>query len=495
MVARKDATVRRPPGAGPHARSRRSGSPEGLAHGTVPRVTASPLKRPSFGYRMTRHVARLLLRMEYRRFEVSGAEHVPATGAVLLVANHHNSLVDSMAILAASPRIAGPMAKAPLWKNRILRPFLDAVEALPVFRPQDAAENAGKGARANLETFAECIRRLKAGRSLVLFPEGMSRPSPKLLPLRTGAARIALDAEVPVFVVPIGLLHEPPAKRRGTLLVRFGPPFVLDGREAGDSRRSTVSIATRRMEVAIRALLAEADSLEDVELLHVGAAVISQTHGTDDRSLADHHALVRRLATGFEELRRSAPAEREALRADAAAYARHLALLDLPIELLEARYGFARVARFVGGTVFRLVIGSPIALLAGLVTAPARVVGDVVALRGGEATEDVLPFARILGRTFFLFVEAILAAIMLAIFVGPLAAAAALVGIPLLYAVHVVSRDWRTDVAGRVRAFFLLAGGRLRRELRAERAALAARIEKAGASLPGGTGDGVDAPE
>src|SRR5688572_18310200 len=327
---------------------------------------------------MTKRVARLLLRMEYRRFEVSGADRVPESGAVLLVANHHNSLVDSMAILAASPRPAGPMAKAPLWKNRILRPFLEAVEAVPVFRPQDAAENDGRGARANLETFAECIRRLQAGRSLVLFPEGMSRPSPKLLPLRTGAARIALDAAVPVAIVPVGLQHERSAKRRGTLLVRFGEPFVLDGREIGDSRRSSVATATRRMEVAIRALLAEADSLEDVELLRVGAQALAQERGTGGATLEAEHVLVKRLAAGFDELRRVAPDERAALRDDGAAFARRLALLDLPIDLLDTRYGFARVVRFVGGTLLRLAIGAPIALIASVVTAPARAVGDVV---------------------------------------------------------------------------------------------------------------------
>ena len=213
-------------------------------------VPAAPLARTgdpaksSLGYRWTRGLARLLLRMEYRHVETSGVERVPATGPVLLVANHHNSLVDSMAILAVSPRAAGPMAKAPLWKMKVLRLFLEAVEAVPVFRPQDAAENDGRGARANLETFAECIRRLQAGRSIVLFPEGMSRPSSKLLPLRTGAARIALDAETPVSVVPIGLLHEPPGKRRGTLLVRFGAPFVVDGRETGASRRGQVAATT-----------------------------------------------------------------------------------------------------------------------------------------------------------------------------------------------------------------------------------------------------------
>lgn len=448
----------------------------------APARTGDPA-RPSLGYRWTRGLAKLLLRMEYRRVETSGVERVPATGPVLLVANHHNSLVDSMAILAVSPRAAGPMAKAPLWKMKVLRRFLDAVEAVPVYRPQDAAENDGRGARANLETFAECIRRLQAGRSIVLFPEGMSRPSSKLLPLRTGAARIALDAETPVSVVPIGLLHEPPGKRRGTLLVRFGEPFVLDGREAGASRRGQVAAATRRMEEAIRALLAEADNLEDVELLRIATAVLEQERGAAHATLEEHHVLLQRLATGFEALRRVAPAEREGIRADGAAFARRLELLGLPLDLLEARYGAGRVARFVGGTLIRLVLGGPLALAAAIVTAPARWAGDVFALRAGHTTEDVLPFGRILGRTFFLVVEAVLAAILLAILVSPWAGLAALVGLPALYALHVASRDERADVGRRVRAFLLLAGGRLRPELRAERKALAERIEAAAALL------------
>lgn len=421
--------------------------------------------------------------MEYRRIETSGLERVPATGPVLLVANHHNSLVDSMAILAVSPRAAGPMAKAPLWKLRVLRPFLEAVEAVPVFRPQDAAENDGRGARANLETFAECIRRLRAGRSIVLFPEGMSRPSPRLLPLRTGAARIALDAEVPVSVVPVGLQHEPPAERRGTLLVRFGEPFVVDGREARESRRAQVAATTRRMEAAIRGLLAEADDLEDVELLRVAAAVLEQERGTTGGTLEARHQLVQRLATGFEALRTVDPAERAAIRADGAALRRRLELLDLPLDLLDARYGARRVARFVGGTLLRLALGGPVALLAAVVTAPARWLGDVFALRAGHTTEDVLPFGRILGRTFFLVVEAILAALLLGILGSPLAGVTALFGIPILYAVHVAWRDERADVGRRVRAFLLLAGGRLRTELRAERRALADRIDAAGRRL------------
>jgi glycerol-3-phosphate O-acyltransferase / dihydroxyacetone phosphate acyltransferase len=440
--------------------------------------------RPPLAYRVTRRVARLLLRVELRRVEASGAERVPAVGPVLLVANHHRGLVDSMAILSTSPRPAGPMAKAPLWKHGLLRRCLDAVEAVPVYRPQDAAENEGRGARANLETFAECIRRLRAGKSIVLFPEGMSRPSPRLLPLRTGAARIALDAEVPVAVVPVGLSYVVPAAGRGSVLVRYGDPFTVDGRAPAESRRAAVAAVTRRIEAAIRALLAEADDLEDVALLRMAAAALAGERG---ESLDARERRVHALATAFEALRTVDPVERQAIRAAGAAFARRLAVARVSVDLLDRRYGAWRVTRFVLSTLLLLAVAAPVGFLATVVTAPARWTADIVALRRSRAAEDALPFARLVGRVLFVGVETVVLAAVLGVLVSPWVGLAALVGVPSLFAIHLAWRDRRADAARRVRAFALLAGGRLRSELRAERDALVARIEAAGRRASTGT--------
>ena len=148
--------------------------------------------RLSWRFRFVRFLARMLLRSQYRRIEVEGAEHVPTDGSVLFVANHFGSLVDSMALLHATPRPAAFLAKAPLWNSWLLKPFLEAVGAVPVFRPQDAEENEGQGVRANLKTLKACREKLEAGASLAIFPEGVSQPQPRLMPIRTGAARIAL---------------------------------------------------------------------------------------------------------------------------------------------------------------------------------------------------------------------------------------------------------------------------------------------------------------
>ena len=55
-----------------------------------------------------------------------------------------------------------------------------------------AAALPDRASRANLEVLDACAARLRAGEALVLFPEGVSHAAPRLMPLRTGAARIAL---------------------------------------------------------------------------------------------------------------------------------------------------------------------------------------------------------------------------------------------------------------------------------------------------------------
>ncbi len=440
-------------------------------------------RRPRL-YATVRRLARWLLAMEYRRVEVAGAERIPATGAVILVANHQNSLVDSLAVLWASPRAAGPLAKAPLFKIALLKPFLEAVGAVPVFRPQDAEENEGRGARANLATFAECSKRLKAGASIVLFPEGVSQPAPKLMPLRTGAARIALDAGVPVAIVPVGLVYEPPGERRGALLVRVGEPFAVNGPEEGQSRRSAIAATTRRMEAAMRALLAEAESQGDLAAMRVLTAVLEQERNAPPAdTLEARHARIRRMAHGFAALRRLDLPELEAIRADADAFARHLSLVGVPLDLLESSYGTGRVLSFVARTTLRLAIGVPLSILASVVTWPARALGEILVARRSRVTEDVLSFNRIIGQAAVLAMEAVVAAALLGILVAWWTGVLALVAIPLLFALHVVQRDWRADVKRRIRTFFLIAGGKLRDDLRRQRKALAERLERARARI------------
>ena len=188
------------------------------------------------GPRLIRAFVRTLLAVFYRRLDVAGLEQVPAQGPLIVAANHQNGLVDPMLLLAALPRRLRPLAKAGLFRHPIIAPFLRLARALPVHRRQDA----GSDMAGNALTFRAVSEALGRGEAILIFPEGVSQPEPTLMTLRTGAARLLLEAEAsgapPVTLLPVGLvLTEPGRFRAGHALVLIGAPG-RDGRLRGAAR-------------------------------------------------------------------------------------------------------------------------------------------------------------------------------------------------------------------------------------------------------------------
>ena len=140
--------------------------------------------------RFLRALFGLALRIFFRRIEIEGSERVPLEGPVIFVLNHPNSLVDPLVLLCFAPRPVSFLAKAPLFRMPLVSFFVRRFDSIPVHRRQD--EGGGTDSSRNRETFQRARELLSRGGSLALFPEGASHNEPKLLALKTGAARIAL---------------------------------------------------------------------------------------------------------------------------------------------------------------------------------------------------------------------------------------------------------------------------------------------------------------
>jgi len=169
----------------------------------------------AMGYRLVRGFIRLLLWLFYRRVDVVGAERIPSSGPLIIAANHHNSLVDPMLIMATFPRRLTVLANAPLFRHPLVGPFLRAVGGLPVNRRKEAGDDP----RKNEAMFATAIAHLRAGGAILIFPEGRTQPVPTLLPLRTGVARLLLGTEAAggrhgVTLLPVGLVFRMPGTFR-----------------------------------------------------------------------------------------------------------------------------------------------------------------------------------------------------------------------------------------------------------------------------------------
>jgi 1-acyl-sn-glycerol-3-phosphate acyltransferase len=200
-------------------------------------------------------VLRGSLRLVFRLcggFRVEGAHHVPATGGVILAANHL-SYVDPPALGSATPRPTWFMAKKTLFANPVLAWVVRFGRGFPI--DQEGID------RQALRRAHDLLTR---GELLSIFPEGSTSPTGELQPFFPGFAAIALRAGVPV--VPVALHGTDrvmpfdrilPRRARGGVLVRFGPPLDLTTPPPGLDRHERLAWATETVRGAIAGLLWE----------------------------------------------------------------------------------------------------------------------------------------------------------------------------------------------------------------------------------------------
>ena len=171
------------------------------------------------------------------RLRTRGLEHLPEGGFVL--AANHNSNFDPWALgVPLYPRrFLRFMGKSELFFSP-LKQFLVACGAFPVRRGE-----------RDLEAIETAVGLCRQGHIVVMFPEGTRRQKglrKKWEPrAHTGAARIALDAGVPL--IPAGIAGTDRLGRLGPLQVRYGPPIRLDDLTGEDQPQ----VATERLMVAI----------------------------------------------------------------------------------------------------------------------------------------------------------------------------------------------------------------------------------------------------
>ena len=145
------------------------------------------------------------------RARIRGAEHIPATGGCILVANHE-SLIDPWILCLATPRRVRFMAKAELWRYPVVRQAMEAYGTFPVER--------GSGDTGAMTRAGEL---LEQGEVLGMFPRGTSKPAGNRVWHR-GAARLALAHGVPI--VPVRLVNTRQLLPRRAMAIHVGEPIL-----------------------------------------------------------------------------------------------------------------------------------------------------------------------------------------------------------------------------------------------------------------------------
>ena len=185
------------------------------------------------GYWVLKAILKPILRLLYG-IRVEGLENVPRKGPAIIAANHLSFLDSFFIPLVVNRRKVTYLAKADYFKSWKTAWFFKMAGQIPIDR------TGGEKSERALRT---ALRVLKEGKLLGIYPEGTRSPNDKLHRGRTGVARLALAAKVPI--IPCGLIGTlevmpPDAKLpklfgRPKVVVRFGRPLELS-RFAGQER-------------------------------------------------------------------------------------------------------------------------------------------------------------------------------------------------------------------------------------------------------------------
>jgi 1-acyl-sn-glycerol-3-phosphate acyltransferase len=305
-------------------------------------------RRGAFGLRLVYIIFGIALTLFFRRIELVGADTLPSKSGLIFVSNHPNALIDPALVFVTLPRRIAFLAKSTLFKIPIFGFLIRVVGALPLYRQQDAGADVSK----NQETFAIVRELLKTGGAVAMFPEGVSHNAPKLLPLKTGAARIALGtvsvgknpASLDLKIVPVGLFYTNKTTFRSEALLRFGEPISVSPVNLdadGQPPKESVKELTRKIEDALREVTVNAESDTELETARIAGDIFISF--TKEENIAERQKFLQNFVA-------------ESFIKDNAKLGKRLAAYDKKLNELGIESEFLAFARFSKRFVFKQAV-------------------------------------------------------------------------------------------------------------------------------------------
>jgi len=217
----------------------------------------SELQSP-FIYRIAFALTALFFRYWVRYFASEGAENVPATGGVFLIANHTTAMDPFIIGLSLKHRMMSGPGKAELFGNPLIGGVMKKLGIFPLH--QDGLDAAS--ARAMIELY-------RNGHVVAVFPEGGRSETGKLMPFFPEFARLAMRLNARLIpagtaggadLLPVGSLIPRP---RTAVAVVYGEPFDLSAHGGRHVTQEAAEAAAAEMQSRVQALVDRAQALRD----------------------------------------------------------------------------------------------------------------------------------------------------------------------------------------------------------------------------------------
>ncbi len=414
----------------------------------------------------------------YYRLTVGGARVEPE-GAVLLVANHTNSLMDPPLVVVAAQRRVRFMAKSTLFTHPGISWLVKAVGSVPVYRQQDDRKLLSQ----NFDSFRDVSSALAEGHAVGIFPEGISHSASRLQPLKTGAARIALGAAVKIGnafpIVPMGLVFRDRRTFRSAAHVIVGNAFEWDdlaGRPPTD--KEAVRELTRRIEASMRTVTLNLHDWSDEQLVRCAERVWRAEFDVSADAL-DEMARLRAGTNALAQLRLGEESKWRPLARALRAHDRMLTRLGLTPRTLREQVSSDAALRWTITRVPQLAFVPLAAIGFVLFWIPREITAAVAEKLARAEGEDAVPTYRVLAGFLFFAIWFLLLAIASSFVLGAWGGLIVLLALPFVAFSALAVGDSRRLTWEAIRRFFVLRSQRDRvAALRERQRALAVQLQQ-----------------
>ncbi|MDR2677664.1 MAG: 1-acyl-sn-glycerol-3-phosphate acyltransferase [Puniceicoccales bacterium] len=204
--------------------------------------------RPPFLFAISRWFFRVVVE-DFFDVEFWGEEHVPQCRACILAANHC-SFLDPPAVAVGCIRSTFSLARKTLFKPGIRGRFFSQLLTIPVDR-----DGAG-----DISAIRNVLQKLKAGQSILIFPEGKRSLDGEIQPLKRGIGLLAARAQAPVVPVRVFGSHwawnssMKNPKFFVPLRVVYGPPLMPEVYDPGPAHEDRYGIITHHIHSSLLAI-------------------------------------------------------------------------------------------------------------------------------------------------------------------------------------------------------------------------------------------------
>ncbi len=181
-------------------------------------------------YIFTKVCVRASFRIFFKKTTIIGKERLDFSAPSILVANHPQTAFDPISVVIRTPHIVFFLANYSIFNTPFRNWFFRTFYCIPVKRRK---EDAKMGYLDNEKSLSMAANHLSGGGCLFVAPEGRSLHKRRINPLKTGAARIALDAEndndfnLGLTIFPFGNNYESATRFRKNFVLNVGHPIRI----------------------------------------------------------------------------------------------------------------------------------------------------------------------------------------------------------------------------------------------------------------------------